>query len=379
MIILVINSGSSSIKYQLFDTGKDRPLCRGMVDRIGSGKAYIHYSSNSIKNCIKKVDAKDHHKAIKHIFDMLSCPECGAIKSWRDISAIGHRVVHGAEKFRKPTIINKSVLNAIEKFSELAPLHNPPAELGIKACLKFAGHIPQVAVFDTAFHQTIPPYAYIYGIPYMFYKKYRVRRYGFHGTSHKFVSMQGAKILKKPIKRLHLITCHLGNGCSMAAVSKGKSIDTSMGFTPLEGLLMGTRSGDIDPAAVLYIANKRNLNVKEIDDMLNKESGMLGLSGISNDMRDISKHAQLGNKRAQLALDVFIYRIIKYIGAYTASMGCLDAVVLTGGIGENSDVVRKRIYKGIKGFLDKFKAKLIVIPTDEEWMIAQETAEVIRK
>jgi acetate kinase len=379
MKILVINSGSSSVKYQLFDTGRENALCKGIVDRIGSNNAYIQHFNNRARNYIKKINAGNHHKAIRHILDILICPEYGATKSWKDISAIGHRVVHGAEKFRKPTVINRSVLNAIEKFSELAPLHNPSAVLGIKACMEFAGHIFQVAVFDTAFHQTIPPYAYIYGIPYAYYKKYRIRRYGFHGTSHKFVSMQAARILKKPITKLNLITCHLGNGCSMAAVKNGKSIDTSMGFTPLEGLLMGTRSGDIDPAAVIYAADKKNFSVKEIDDMLNKESGMLGLSGISNDMRDILKHAKLGNKRAQLTLDVFIYRIIKYIGAYTASMGSLDAVVLTGGIGENSDVIRKRIFKDIKGFLKKFKARLLVVPTNEEWMIARETAEVIKK
>jgi acetate kinase len=379
MKILVINSGSSSVKYQLFDTRYENALCKGMVDRIGSNKAYINHSSNRIKNYVKKINAKNHYKAIKHILDILVCPKCGAIKSWIDISSIGHRVVHGAEKFREPTVINKSVLNAIERFSDLAPLHNPPAVLGIKACLEFTGHIPQVAVFDTAFHHTIPPYAHIYGIPYIYYTKYRIRRYGFHGTSHRFVSMQAARILKRPISELNLITCHLGNGCSMTAVKNGKSIDTSMGFTPLEGLLMGTRSGDIDPAAVIYMMDKKSLSIKEADDLLNKNSGMLGLSGISNDMRDILKHARHGNKQAKLTLDVFIYRIIKYIGAYAAAMGSLDAVVLTGGIGENSDAVKKRLFEGTRSFLKKFKAKLIVVPTNEEYMIAKETAGIVKK
>jgi acetate kinase len=377
--ILVINSGSSSVKYQLFDTKHENALCKGMVDRIGSNKAYINHSSNQVKNYVKKINVKNHHDAIKHILDILVCPKYGAIKAWADISAIGHRVVHGAEKFREPTVINKGVLNAIERFSELAPLHNPPAVLGIRACLKFTRHMPQVAVFDTAFHHTIPPHAYIYGIPYIYYKKYRIRRYGFHGTSHRFVSMQAARILKKPISQLNLITCHLGNGCSMAAVRNGKSIDTSMGFTPLEGLLMGTRSGDIDPAAVIYIMDKKSLSIKEADDLLNKNSGIFGLSGISNDMRDILKHAQHGNKQAKLTLDVFIYRIVKYIGAYAAVMGSLDAVVLTGGIGENSDAIKKMITELTRGFLKKFKAKLLVVPTNEEYMIAKETAEIVKK
>jgi acetate kinase len=377
--ILVINSGSSSVKYQLFDTRDSRPLCKGMVESIGSGRASIDYSNHGGRACVKKINASDHHKAIKHIFDILISPEFGMIKSWDDITAIGHRVVHGAEKFSRPTIINKRIINTIEGFSGLAPLHNPPAVLGIKACVKFAKKIPQVAVFDTAFHQTLPSYAYMYGIPYAFYEKYKIRRYGFHGTSHRFVSGQAARILRKPLKHLNLITCHLGNGCSIAAVKKGKSIDTSMGFTPLEGLLMGTRSGDIDPAAVLYIMEKEGLSVKGTDSLLNKKSGILGLSGISNDMRDILKQAGLGDKRARLALDIFIYRIKKYIGAYTSSMGSVNAVVLTGGIGEKSGIIKKRIAKEMRAFLGRFGARLLVIPTNEEWMIAKETSEVIRK
>jgi acetate kinase len=379
MKILVINSGSSSIKYQLFNIKDRKSLCKGIVDRIGSGMASIQHVRCAKNNFSKKINAPDHYTAIKNIFDILISSEFGVIKSWQDISAIGHRVVHGAEKFRTPTIINKGVLNAIEEFSELAPLHNPPAALGIRACMGLAKDIPQVAVFDTAFHQTIPAYAYIYGIPYVFYKKYKIRRYGFHGTSHKFVAAQAAKRLNRPVSQLNLITCHLGNGCSITAVKKGKSIDTSMGFTPLEGLLMGTRSGDIDPAVVLYIMEKHGLSLKQADDLLNKESGLLGLSGISNDMRDILEQVKLKNPKAVLALDIFIYRIKKYIGAYTASMDALDAVVLTGGIGENSKVIKTRIAEEISNFLKKFQAKLLVIPTDEELMIAKESADLIAR
>jgi acetate kinase len=378
MKILVINSGSSSIKYQLFNSARERSLCKGMVDRIGSEKSTICHTKGENHSSTIKIKAFDHCKAIEHILDMLVSREFGVIDSWQDIKAIGHRLVHGGERFRRPVMVDKRVLNSIEGFSELAPLHNPPAILGIKACFNLAQGIPQVAVFDTAFHQTIPDYAYIYGIPYAYYKKYKIRRYGFHGMSHKYVAHQAARAIGKRLSRLKLITCHLGNGCSITAVRHGKSIDTSMGFTPLEGLLMGTRSGDIDPAAVLYIADKKGLEIQDIDDMLNKKSGILGVSGISNDMREILRHAESGNKRAHLTLDVFIYRIKKYIGAYTAAMNGLDAVVLTGGIGENSKIIKKRIEKSLKPFFESFDASLLVIPTDEELMIAHETAGLIQ-
>ncbi|MFA5069059.1 MAG: acetate kinase [Candidatus Omnitrophota bacterium] len=378
MKILIINSGSSSIKYRFFDIKNDKVLCKGIIERIGSDRSGISHDAGKGRYFTGKVDAPDHHKAIRRIFDILISPKLGVMNSWSDISAIGHRVVHGAEKFKGPVLINKAVIKIIEGFNELAPLHNPPAVLGIKACIEFAKDIPQAAVFDTAFHQTIPAYAYTYGIPYEFYKRYKIRRYGFHGTSHKYVSQQAAGVLKKPLSRLNLVTCHLGNGCSITAVKSGKSVDTSMGFTPLEGLLMGTRSGDIDPAAVLFIMEREGLSIKDADYMLNKKSGILGLSGTSNDMRDILKRLGKGDRMAGLILDIFVYRIIKYIGAYTASMNSVDAVVLTGGIGENSAIIRRMIARRIKGFLSKFRARLLVIPTDEEWMIAKETSEIIK-
>jgi len=379
MKILVINSGSSSIKYQLFNAGASDLLCKGIVERIGSGNSSISHQRIRRKPIVLKVDVPDHHRAMKYIFEALTSPKSGVIGSYLEISGIGHRVVHGAEVFTQPTVINKRVIKAIEKFNELAPLHNPPALLSIRACRRFAKNIPQVAVFDTAFHQTIPPHAYVYGIPYKFYKKMKIRRYGFHGTSHEFVAEQACLKLKLNPKSSKFITCHLGNGCSMTAVKNGRSIDTSMGLTPLEGLLMGTRCGDIDPAVILYIMEKKSIGIREMDDLLNKESGLLGISGISNDMRDILKAVRSQKPRAKLALEIFLYRIKKYIGAYVASMDGLDAVVLTAGIGEQSSLIRKRIAKDLKGFLGKFKAKLLVIPTDEELMIAQATGRVISK
>jgi len=379
MKILVINSGSSSIKYQFFNTKSPKPLCKGMIERIGSGDSILKHQKGTKKPAAIKADAPDHGKAIKYIFNMLKDPVSGVIGSYSEISGIGHRVVHGDEVFTKPTIINHKVVKTVEKFNELAPLHNPPALSSIRACRKFVKGIPQVAIFDTAFHQTIPPHAYIYGIPYRFYKDLKIRRYGFHGTSHKFVAKQAALKLKKGIKKLKLITCHLGNGCSITAVKNGRSIDTSMGFTPLEGLLMGTRCGDLDPAVVLYIMEKKGLTIKKTDNLLNKESGLLGLSGVGNDMRDILKAAKSNNARAKLALEVFLYRIKKYIGAYAASMDGLDAVVLTAGIGENAPVIKDRVLSDLSSFLSKLNAKVIVVPTDEELLIARETESVLKK
>ena len=329
MKILVLNSGSSSIKYKFFD--KETLLDKGLVSDLGS--------------ILKKIDVK--------------------------IDACGHRVVHGGDRFKESVLINEDVIKAIEHFSELAPLHNPPALLTIKESMKLLPGIPHVAVFDTAFFQTMPECAYLYAIPYALYEKYKIRKYGFHGTSHKYVAGQAARILKKSIDKLKIITCHLGNGCSIAAVKSGKAIDTSMGLTPLEGLIMGTRSGDIDPTIVSYIMKKQGVDIDRAIEILNKESGLLGISGISNDMREIVRKKD--NKRPALALKMFVYRIKKYIGAYIASMGGVDAVVFTGGIGENHPNLVKEICKGVVSP----KVRILSIPTDEELMIARDTYENI--
>lgn len=355
MLILVINCGSSSAKYQLFNIKKKKPLAKGIVERIGE----------------KGAGCKTHHDAIRLIRDRLLSRKSG-------IKGIGHRVVHGGEAFGESVIINKKVLNIIDSFSEIAPLHNPHAISGIKACSHYFPGMKQVAVFDTAFHQTMPERAYIYGLPFDLYKKYKIRRYGFHGTSHRYVSEEAARRLKKPLKKLKIVTAHLGNGCSMAAVMRGKSVDTTMGFTPLEGLLMGTRSGDLDPAVVTFLMRKKRLGAKEIDDILNKKSGFLGVSGVSNDMRDLLSGVKRGHRRARLAFDIFVYRIKKYIGAYQAVMGGLDAVVFTGGIGENVPRIKNALSRELRGSLGR-KAKFLTIPTNEELLIARDTYNLIKK
>ncbi|MCX5677516.1 MAG: acetate kinase [Candidatus Omnitrophica bacterium] len=382
MLILVINCGSSSAKYQLFDVKNLRCIARGMVERIGSPLANLRYQNNG-KQLHKKVACPDHYVAIRIIVDSLTSPGHGVIKSKDLINGIGHRVVHGGEEFKRSTMITPGVIRSIEKYSELAPLHNPPALLGIKACLKILSGVRQVAVFDTSFHQTMPPEAFLYGLPFKFYKKYGIRKYGFHGTSHRFVADEAAKILKRPLKGLKLVTCHLGNGCSMAAVKNGESIDTTMGFTPLEGLVMGTRSGDLDPAVVFYLMEKEKLSPHRISDILNKESGLLGISGVSNDMRDIMKAARGENKskglpRARMALEMFIYRIEKYIGAYQAAMNGLDAVILTAGIGENNPWIMKRLKKDLRRVVSK-NTKFLIIPTNEELLIARDTYNIIKR
>ena len=341
-MLLIINSGSSSIKYKIFDKNAKKLLKKGMVSRIG----------------MKGSNVPDHDAAIKII-----------LKNLPKISLIGHRVVHGGEAFTGSAIITKKVIKAVERFSKLAPLHNAPNLLGIKACIKFLPHITQVAVFDTAYYQSLPKAHYLYAIPHHFYKKDRIRRYGFHGTSHKYVAIKAAKALKKPIARLKIITCHLGNGCSITATMNGKAFDTSMGFTPLEGLIMGTRSGDIDPAIIFYLIEKKKMKPDSVYDILNKKSGLKGISGISSDMRDIYKAVKRGHKKAKLAFLMFVHRIHKYIGAFAASMNGVDAIVFTGGIGENHAPTRNAVCKSL-GFL---KARTLVIPTDEELMIARET------
>ena len=380
MLILVINCGSSSARYQLFDINKDRSLARGLVERIGYPGANIsHQKNGSIFR--KRISCADHNVAIRLIIGMLTDPRHGVIKSKDEIDGVGHRVVHGGEEFKVSTLITKEVIRSIEKYSELAPLHNPPSLLGINACLNILKGVPQVAVFDTSFHQTMPPRAFLYGLPFKYYKKYGIRRYGFHGTSHRFVAEVFAKKSGKPLKKLKLITCHLGNGCSMAAIDRGISVDTSMGFTPLEGLLMGTRCGDIDPAVVLYVMEKEKATPDRANDILNKESGLLGVSGISNDMRDLLKRSKGSGalaERAKIALEIFVYRIKKYIGAYQAAMGGLDAVIFTAGIGENNPWIIKSVAKGLKGVVAK-KTKFLMIPTNEELLIARDSYTIIKK
>lgn len=345
MLILVLNSGSSSIKYKLFDISVkgEKLLDKGVVERIG-----------------QKVPS--HKEALTIILDKLHTK----------IDAVGHRVVHGG-KFKEAIIASDEVVKEIDRFSEAVPLHNPSAVLTITESMKLLSGVPHVTVFDTAFYQTIPEYAYLYAVPYKYYEKYKVRKYGFHGTSHRYVARQAARILNKPINRTNLVTCHLGNGCSITAVENGKAIDTSMGFTPLEGLIMGTRSGDIDPAIIPYIMKKEGISIEDALEMLNKKSGLLGISGISNDMREIIKSSR-SNKMARLALDMFIYRIKKYIGAYAAILKKVDAVVFTGGIGENQPGLMRKICKGV---ISKY-SKTLIIPTDEELMIARDTYSLVR-
>jgi acetate kinase len=350
MRVLVINSGSSSIKYKLFDMPKEHLVSKGVIEHVGE----------------KGSNIRDHYTGLEKILSSLS-----------GCSVVGHRVVHGAEKFRRPVLINKSVIQKIKQCCQLAPLHNPANLTGILACKKLLPGIKQVAVFDTAFHQTLPDYAYIYGLPYKYYKRFRIRKYGFHGTSHEYVAHEASRILKKPLNRLKIISCHLGNGCSITAIDKGLSIDTSMGFTPLEGLIMGTRCGDIDPALVTYIMRRDKLNITQIDNMLNKASGLIGISGISNDMRVLEDKARKQNKRAILAIGIFIYRIKKYIGAYAAIMSGCDALVFTAGIGEHQKRIREVICKGLFFHLKK-EPRILVIPTDEELMIARQTYKLIR-
>lgn len=351
MRILVINSGSSSIKYKLFRMPEESLESKGLIEHIGEKGSAI----------------QDHYTGLKLILEKID-----------GVSAIGHRVVHGAEKFQKPAIVNDLVIKDIKECFEIAPLHNPANLEGILACKKLLPGIKQVAIFDTAFHHTIPPYAYIYGLPYEYYEKFDIRKYGFHGTSHEYVAGEAARLVKKPLNRLKIITCHLGNGCSIAAIDKGKSVDTSMGFTPLEGLIMGTRCGDIDPALVTYIMHKQKLDIHSMDNILNKESGLKGISGVSNDMRELEAAIRKGNKRAALAIEIFIYRIKKYIGAYTAVMGGCDILVFTAGIGEHQKDVREKACKGTFAHLKK-PPKVLVVPTDEELMIARKTYQLVRR
>ncbi len=359
MKILVINSGSSSIKYKLFDFPKEVSVLKGSVEKIGE-------AGSKIKNHTQGVD-----KIIKNILSS------GKISSLEDITAVGHRVVHGGEEFKQPHLIDKAVVRQIKKCADFAPLHNPANLAGIEQCLRLFPTNSQVAVFDTAFYQAMPDYSYLYAIPYKYYKKYGVRKYGFHGTSHQFVAQRAAQILKKPLSKLKLITVHLGNGCSVTAIDQKKPIATSMGFTPLEGLVMGTRSGNIDVAAVFNLMKKENLTVDQMSHILNKKSGLLGISGVSNDFRAVNKAAGQKNKKAKLALQIFIYRLKKYIGSYLFLLQRVDAICLTGGIGENNPEIAGAIKRNLKKISPQ--TKLLTIPTDEELMIAKLTYKIIKK
>jgi len=396
MKVLVLNCGSSSIKYQFIDTTAQIALAKGMVERIGMSSAVLTHTPYGKEKIRIVGEILDHTIAIEYVIAVLLSPNHGVIKDKKEIDAVGHRVVHGGETFSGSVLITDQVMNAIKENIELAPLHNPPNIKGILAAKEHLPNTPQVGVFDTAFHVKMPPRAYLYGIPYELYRKYKIRRYGFHGTSHRYVSDRAAKLIGKPIEELKIITAHLGNGCSMAAVDGGKSIDTTMGFTPLEGLIMGTRSGDIDPSVILYIMAKEGLSLSEANTLLNKHSGLIGISGESSDMREIEEAVKEGNKKAKNAFDVFNYRIKKYIGAYTAAMNGLDALVFTGGIGENSVMVRKEVcsnmeYLGIKLddkrnenvegecliSSDDSKVKVFRIPTNEELVIALDTEKIV--
>ena len=402
MKILVINTGSSSIKYELFDMDNHLAMASGMAEKIGEDTSLIIHKrilpNGESAEKMEGVLIADHHEGMKRIVDLLVDPELGPIQDKSDISAIGHRVVHGGETFHSTTIIDEKVIAAIKENIPLAPLHNPPNLVGIEVARSVFPDATQVAVFDTAFHQTIPMTAFLYAIPFDMYRKNRVRRYGFHGTSHAYVAQRAADYMGQPLVELNLITIHLGNGASMAAVKLGKSVDTTMGMTPLAGLVMGTRSGDVDPALPFFMANHLGMSLRDIDEVLNKDSGLKGLCG-TNDMRDVIEKKNAGDDRARIALEVYAYRIKKYIGAYFAALGSLDVVVFTAGIGENAPYIRELSCSGLNGLgieideernygtgsgireisSQKSKVKVLVIPTDEELEIAQETKTVLQK
>lgn len=398
MKILVLNCGSSSIKYKLYDMDDESVLAQGGVERIGLDEAFLKLTLPNGEKKIIKHDMPDHKEGVNFVFQTLLDPEIGAIKSLDEIDAVGHRIVQGGDLFEKSCLVDKSVEDGIESLCDLAPVHNAGHLKGIRAVDHLMPNVPQVTVFDNAFHSTMPAYSFLYAIPYEIYEKYHVRRYGFHGTSHRYVSHRVAEIMGKDIKDLKIITCHIGNGASVAAIKDGKVMDTSMGLTPLAGVMMGSRSGDIDASAVTYIMEKLGKKPQEMADYLNKESGMLGISGISSDMRDVENAANEGNERAKLALKMYSYRIKKYIGAYAAAMGGVDVIVWTAGVGENQINMRYETCDGLE-FLgvkmdreknntrgeeaeisaDDSRVKVYVVPTDEEIVIARDTMELVSK
>lgn len=396
MNVLVINCGSSSLKYQVINSETEDVLAKGLCERIGIDGRLVYQPAGGEKETTEAA-MPTHKQAIQMVIDALVNEKTGVIKSLDEIGAVGHRIVHGGEKFAASAIITDEMIQAVEDCSDLAPLHNPANLIGVRACQELMPNTPMVGVFDTAFHQTMPEEAYLYGVPYEYYEKYAVRKYGFHGTSHSYVSKRAAAILDKPYESLKTIVCHLGNGASICAVKNGKSVDTSMGLSPLEGLVMGTRSGDIDPSAVEFIAKKEGLDLAGVLNVLNKKSGVMGLSAVSSDFRDLSSAAEAGNKRAAIALSVFNYRVLKYIGAYAAAMNGVDCICFTAGVGENSADVRKEIcanlaYLGIQ--IDDeanakrgqeivistpdSKVKVLVVPTNEELTIARETVTLVK-
>ena len=396
MKILVVNCGSSSLKFQLIDSETEEVAASGLCERIGLDGALIYkVNGDKIK---QEIDLPDHEVAIKKVLDTLLDKEIGVLTSLDEIGAIGHRMVHGGEKFSSSVIINEEIIKQIETCNDLAPLHNPANLLGVRACQEVMPGVPNVVVFDTAFHQTMPSKAYLYALPQEYYEKYGVRRYGFHGTSHSFVSKRLAELAGLDINNSRMIICHIGSGASISAIKDGKSVDTSMGMTPLEGLMMGTRSGDMDPAIIEFICQKENITVQEMTTILNKKSGALGLSGLSNDYRDLVEAAQGGNQDAINALDVMVYRVIKYIGAYYMALGGVDAIALTAGVGENNLELRAKIVEGLAAIgikldveanavrgderkisTDDSAAQVWVVPTNEELAIARETARLVCK
>ena len=398
MNVLVINCGSSSLKFQLINSDTEAVLAKGLCERIGIDGSLTYQPAGGEKKTEDKA-MPTHTEAIQFVIDALTDADSGVVKSLDEIGAVGHRLVHGGEKFASSAVITEEMIKAVEECNDLAPLHNPANLIGVRACQKLMPETPMVGVFDTAFHQTMPEKAYMYGLPYEYYEKYKVRRYGFHGTSHSFVSKRTAELLNRPYEETKTIVCHLGNGASICAVENGKSVDTSMGLTPLEGLVMGTRSGDIDPAILEFLAKKENLDIDGLMTMLNKKSGVYGLSNnLSSDFRDLTAGAADGNRPAQIALDVFCYRVAKYVGSYVAAMNGVDAIAFTAGIGENVCIVREKVcaYLGYLGVeLNKeanairgeeitistpdSKVKVMVVPTNEELAIARETLELVRK
>jgi len=397
MDVLVINAGSSSLKYQLIDMKTETTIAKGQVERIGSEGSVLKHNGTGDTFVLEK-PMHDHNEAIKCALEALMDKDHGVLSSMDEISAVGHRVLHGGDKFSDSVIINQHVVETIESIIDLGPLHLPANLMGIAACQKAMPNTPMVAVFDTAFHQTMPKSSFIYALPYEAYTKHKVRRYGFHGSSHRYVSARAAEFVGRPASELKIITCHLGNGSSIAAVKNGKCFDTSMGLTPLEGVPMGTRSGDIDPAIIKYLMLKEDMCIEEMDDYLNKKSGMLGLSGVSSDFRDLCAAAEKGNELAELALDVFSYHVKKYVGAYAAAMGGVDVIVFTAGVGENTQIVREKVLEGLE-FLgvkidlernkqrgkecyistEDSKTAAVIIPTNEELVIARDTVTLCKK